>query len=93
MLEFTYLVDGVQTNELDVPLNIINFNVIMYSNFEAAQMHVAEHIRLRKGREIGNRNASAVSVNGGHVRGTGRGDTGGRGGGRGDGRGDGGHAV
>jgi len=37
----TYLVDGVQTNELDVPLNIINASTTMRSNFEEAQMHVA----------------------------------------------------
>jgi len=80
----------VQTNELDVPLNIINASTTMRSNFEEAQMHVAEHIRLQKGREIGNRNASALTVQGGRGRGAGRGDPGGRGSGRGDGRGDGG---
>ena len=91
----TYLVDGVQTNELDVPLNIINASATMRSNFEEAQMHVAEHIRLRKGRELGSRNASALTTQGGRGRGGGRGDFGGRGSGRGDGgrgagRGDGG---
>ena len=79
----TYLVDGVQTNELDVPLNIINASATMRSNFEEAQMHVAEHIRLRKGRELGNRNASALTTQGGRGRGGGRGDLGGRGSGRG----------
>ena len=39
--EVTYLVQGVKTNDLDVPLNIISSNDLMRSNFEAAQQHVA----------------------------------------------------
>ena len=74
--QVTYPLDGIRTNDLDVPIGLINMNDTYRSDFEAAQMQIAEHICLRRDRDRGSHNTSAVSVDSSRGRGSGRGDAG-----------------
>jgi len=80
----TALINGIKTQDLAVPLGIINAdqNGMRGGDFEKAQMHIAEHIRTSKARTS---TAAEMTTKQG-----GRGGRGGSQGGKGKGRGGGG---